>query len=73
MAMFKMPQFMRQYRFNFTRIEARQQGIEKHDAFGFAKSSEIRIAMITPARAIHDKKAAGFWNRICSSVARFAS
>ncbi len=45
MPMMKMPEFMRQHRFHFIRLQMLEQRIEKNDALGFAEAGEIGVAV----------------------------
>ena len=50
---------MRQDCFDFIKVQIPEQSIEKHDALGFAKATEVSVAMRAALGAIHHEQAAG--------------
>jgi hypothetical protein len=53
MAQAKMPQLVRENRFDFRRRQPRQQRIEENDALRVAETREVGIAMAGAPRPVH--------------------
>ena len=50
---------MRQHRFDFLRRQARQQGVEEHDALVGAEAGEVGVAVRAALGAVHHEQALG--------------
>ena len=54
----KMSEFMRQHRFDFRRLDARQQRVEEYDALVAADAGEVGVAVRRAQRSVHHEHAA---------------
>ena len=57
MAHAEVAEFVREDGFDLRNVEARQQGVEEHDALGFAEAGEIGVAMAAALAAVHHEQA----------------